>query len=272
MMFRFKIFSVIVFFAGSAFFARADEMVFFKYLNGNDYLGYVSESVNTEENNSAKDAIVKKLLGAEFSLADVSRDFYQIKITPGVMFFGDNLTQYNIESISNDRFSHIVWVNKWGKLIKTEVYDMKKRLVFAFGVVDLDKEGNKSSPTDQKARKLKRITDTPFYKGFYHAFTKKKANDVLHLVFIDGMNKFSVFINPHPTEDGAVSKIIYGNYLLSRVVSEIEYTVVGSVPYSFMEEVISVLDASKGRVLDAAFAGRPITDEMINIQSGSKRN
>lgn len=260
---------IFVFICG-AIYAHADEMSFFKYLNGNDYSVYVSNGEDNVGNQSAKDTIVKKLMGAKFSLADVSRDFYQIKIIPNVMFFGENLTQYNIEPLSKDRFSHTVWVNKCGKLIKTEVYDLNGKLVFAFGVMDLDAV-DKSAPDVNKEKKLKRITDKPFYKGFYHAFTKKMPENVLHLVFIDGINKFSVFINFNPTGDGAVSKIIYGNYLLSQVVSGIEYTVVGSVPYSFMEEVIDVLDSSKTKIFDEAFAGHPVTEELLKIQSGSNK-
>lgn len=266
-----KTLTFIFIFTCGAFYAHADEMSFFKYLNGNDYSIYISGSEDSGENQSAKDTIVKKLMGAKFSLADVPRDFYQIKIIPNVMFFGESLTQYNIEPLSKDRFSHIVWVNKCGKLIKTEVYDLNGKLVFAFGVMDLDNAGDKSPVAGNKEKKLKRITEKPFYKGFYHAFTKKMPENVLHLVFIDGMNKFSVFINFNPTGDGAVSKIIYGNYLLSRVVSGIEYTVVGSVPYSFMEEVIDVLDSSKNRIFDAAFAGHPVTEELLTIQSGSNK-
>lgn len=237
-------------------------MIFYKYAEGDGYSMYISSDEDNPENQSARDAIVRRLMGAVFSLADISKEFYRINVTPDIVFFGDRLTQYDIEPLSKDRFAHIIWVDNLGRLIKTEVYDINKRLVLAFSRMDFASSG-KGSFTGLKGRRPVPDADKPFYKGFYNVFNKRKPGGELHMFFGDGLNKFSVFIKPESLGNGSVSKIIYGNYLLSKVVSGIEYTVVGSVPYGFMEDMIEVIDSHKVEIFPIAEKGRPITEDLL---------
>lgn len=262
-----QVLTIVMLCAGNGF--AGSDMIFYKYADGDGYSMYISADGKNPENPSARDAIAKRLQGAKFSLADISKDYYKINITPNIKFFGENITQYSVEPISEDRFSHIVWVSNCGALIKTEVYDTNKRLVFAFSGVNFGTR--ESGRADRSERNFDRGNAKHFYKGYYHAFTKLMPGGVLHMVFADGINKFSVFLNPNPTGDGAVSKIVYGNYLLSKVVSGMEYTVVGSVPYSFMEEIIRVMDPIKEKLSDVAEKGQPITEDLLNDKSEVKQ-
>lgn len=237
----------------------AESIIFYKYADGESYSMYNSTDKEAIENPTVRDAIIKRLKYAGFSLKRISDKFYKINTVTNIAFFGDLLTQYDISPLSGDRFRHILWVSSYGKLVKTEVYDLDNRLVFAFSNIDFNQQDNVS--TEEKW--LKPFSKTPFYKGFYHIFTKKMPEDILHIVFADGLNKFSVFINPKPVETGTVYKIIYGNYLLSKVVSGIEYTIVGSVPYDFMENVIKLIVTYKTSICNAVEKGQPITEDII---------
>lgn len=262
-----QVLTIFIFFAGNAF--AGSDMIFYKYADGDGYSMYISADGKNPENPSARDAIAKRLQGAKFSIANISKDYYEISITPNIKFFGEDITQYSVEPISKDRFSHIVWISNCGALIKTEVYDTNKRLVFAFSGVNFG--ARESVSPDRSERNFESENAKHFYKGYSHAFTKLMPGGVLHIVFADGINKFSVFLNPHPTGDGAVSKIVYGNYLLSKVVSGVEYTVVGSVPYPFMEEIIGVIDSIKEKLPDVTEKGLPITEDLLNDKSELKK-
>ena len=160
--------------------------------------------------------------------------------TPNIAFFGENLTQYKLTPTTDDRFSHIVWVDDKKSLIKTEIYDLSGKLMFALSNVDF--LGNK-----KKSKQIadgKKNKNEAFFKGFSHMHTKTLPGDVIHATFSDGLNRFSVFINPSPESSGTAYKIVYGNYLMTKVVNGIEYTLLGSVSYSIMEEFVDFLCSS----------------------------
>ena len=54
--------------------------------------------------------------------------------------------------------------------------------------------------------------------------------DAFDLSFEDGINRFSVFIKPADRQIEPVSTIVYGNYLFSRIIDDVEYTVPPNIP------------------------------------------
>ncbi len=236
----------------------AKEMIFYKYAEGDGYSVLVASADEAVPGLSARDVIARKMTAASFSLEDVPSDYYSVKATSGIAFYGENVTQYEITPLTGDRFSHVVWLDGGGNLIKTEIYDGAEKLMFAFSSFDFGR-ASKPAPTKHKHAES---AGRPFFKGFAHIMTKRLPDGVTHLMFTDGLNRFSVFINPHPDDSGTVSKIVYGNYLMSKVVSGVEYTVIGSVPYSTMEEFIKVLNGSRTEIGDMLKTGALITDEV----------
>lgn len=248
--------------------AFSKEMIFYKYAEGDGtYSTLVSSLDEALPDPSARNVIARKLVGTKFLLESVPLEYYQIRVTPGLAFFGDTFSQYEITPLVNDRFSHVVWVDDNGILIKTEIFDNNKNLLFAFSSIDFTKPFE-SSDNKKNNKHMSNLLSKPFFKGFSHVFTKLLPDGVVHMVFLDGLNRFSVFINPNPTETGTVTKIAYGNYLLSKVLSGTEYTIVGSVPYETMEEFIIVLDKSKAAIRKAIENGETLTDGLL--YKGSK--
>lgn len=237
----------------------AEEMIFYKYAEGDGYSLLTASADDTASHLSAREIIARKMKVLLFSLENVPSDYYSVKVTSGIAFYGENITQYEITPLTNDRFGHTVWLDGGGNLVKTEIYDCNGKLMFVFNRFDF---GKTTKATPQKLKRPESI-GKPFLKGFAHVMTKKLPDGGAHLVFADGLNRFSVFINPFPDDSGTVSKIVYGNYLMSKVVSGVEYTAIGSVPYSTMEEFIKVLSSSGAEIEDLLKTGAIMNDEVI---------
>ena len=61
----------------------------------------------------------------------------------------------------------------------------------------------------------------------------------------------------------AVSKIVYGNYLFSRVIDDTEYTVYGTVSFGFMEEIVDIIHRNKKNIVAMASSGNILTSDVI---------
>ena len=107
--------------------------------------------------------------------------------------------------------------------------------------------------------------DTPeFYHGFRHFHTTVFNRNVFDLSFEDGINRFSVFIKPADRQIEPVSTIVYGNYLFSRIIDDVEYTVYGTVSFGFMEDIINLIHENIKTVIDTASQGGILTSEIYN--------
>ncbi len=252
-------FLVLTFFSQVAY---SDDMIFYKYADGDKYSVLVSPAEDESLSLSARDVIAKKMLNATFSLENVSKEHYKIISIKNITFFGENITQHEIIPLIKDRFRHVVWIDSNDNLIKTETFDNNDKLMVAFSNVDFH-----GKVSIKKELKDNLNNQKHFYKGFYHTFTKKMPDNVVHHIFSDGVNKFSVFINPNPEDTGSITKIVYGNYLLSKTVSNIEYTVIGSIPYSTMDKFIDVISSLNNEINNIADIDNFISKKNIFIEN-----
>ncbi len=250
----YSIFIYILFFNKS----YADDMIFYKYADGNAYSVFVAPSSDKSLSVSARDVIAKLIVNFTFMLDNISKDYYNINITKDIVYFGEDVTQYDIIPVSKDRFRHIIWIDSQNNPIKTEIFDNNNKLMIAFSNVDF--HGKNKSYEDIK---FDFKNEKPFYKGFYHIYSKVMRNGVNHLIFSDGINKFSLFIDYNTKDTGSISKIVYGNYLYSKVISGVEYTIVGSIPYEIMNEVIEVVSSNNSEVSKLIKAGSKISENIF---------
>ncbi|MBQ3033897.1 MAG: hypothetical protein IJD28_05925 [Deferribacterales bacterium] len=252
---------IFVIISGEAF---SKEMIFYKYADGDGYSHLVASADEAALSISVRDIIARKMIGASFFLENVPSELYSVEATKGIAFFGDNITQYKITPHTADRFSHIVWVDDKKNLIKTEIYDLSGKLMFALSNIDfaMKKKSKKAALGAKKDRK------EAFFKGFRHEHTKTLPGSINHLTFTDGLNRLSVFINPNPESSGTMYKIYYGNYLMSKVITGVEYTIIGSVTYPAMEEFIEILSNLNNEIGNLNDVKFPVSHE--NIQTMTK--
>ena len=287
-MIRIVICSVIVLFFSSilAESVLAEEMVLFKYLNKNKYFTYITSSNNFAQDRTIRGNIARELLRSQFTIEDVSPEYYKVTVDGEIVFFGFRFKQYTFDPIDGDRFKHVVWVDESNKMIKMEVYDNFGILTFAFsgidlvdgsshdcsshsGVVSCNKERNTANKASMKNKRSKQghyklNAEDEFYKGFRHFHTAIYENSAIDLAFDDGLSKVSVFIKRTDKNSPPVSTITYGNYLFSRTIDGVEYTVYGTVPYSTMDEFIKLLNSNIGKVVDLSRQGKVITKSVYN--------
>lgn len=237
----------------------ADSMIVYKYADGDKYSFFVG-SASGNISISAIDLIAKKKGNVTFSLKNISEEYYNVTTIPNIIYFGDKITQYTITPKTNDRFTQIVWVDKENNLIKSEVFDDKNKLMSAFNNINTDSNKGKKGEYIDDLRNIK-----PFFKGFSHISSKIMPGNINHLIFSDGVNKFSLFINNHVENTGSVTKIVYGNYLLSRIISGVEYTVVGSIPYSTMSSFIEVVSKNVVKINQLIKSGSQISEEIYKV-------
>lgn len=119
-------------------------------------------------------------------------------------------------------------------------------------------KGNKET---KYLNKYKFRNSDEFYKGFRHFHTTVFKNEGVDLVFVDGVNRFSVFIKKSDKDFDSESRIIYGNNFYTRVVDGYEYILFGTVTYGFMEEVIDILRKDVKSVIKTVSEGNALVQE-----------
>lgn len=262
---------VFVFIAAGSIFAPAftDEVIFFKYLNKDKYYMYMKSEDDHYSDGSIRSSIANQLMWGCFSLDRIAKDYYNMETYDEINFFGFKFIQYTFTPVQKDRFKHILWTDENNNIVKIEVYDNYGALMFAFSDFDFihgERKLHKDmrNTEDRGGRKARQgnyrfKNSDEFFKGFRHFHTKVFNESSIDLAFEDGLNKVSVFIKKAGKNMQPVSSVIYGNYLLSRTVNNMEYTVYGTVPFSMMEEFINILSEYMDSVADLAKAGEAIT-------------
>ena len=254
--------------AGNIF--AADKAVVFKCLNKNRYEVYLNLQDDYRADSSMLGSISRQLLRGFFSIDRIPDKYYSVEKIDNISYFGFDITQYTVIPKDKDRFRQILWLDNSERIVKLEVYDNVNTFMFAFSGFDYMngamhsrhhkgmghgmgkgmKRGTvggglgeeREGPNGYRgnvADKFK-FWDTPeFYHGFRHFHTTVFNRNVFDLSFEDGINRFSVFIKPADRQIEPVSTIVYGNYLFSRIIDDVEYTVYGTVSFGFMEDIIN---------------------------------
>lgn len=270
--------------AGSVF--AADKAVIFKCLNKDRYEVYLNMQDDYCADTSMLGSISRQLLRGYFSIDRIQSAYYKVEKMDNISFFGFNVTQYTVIPKDMDRFKQILWLDENEHIVKLEVYDHVNTLMFAFSGFDYingalhgrHHEGMRQGrgkgigqmregPNGFRgnvADKYK-FWDTPeFYHGFRHFHTTVFNRHVFDLSFEDGINRFSIFIKPADRQVEPVSTIVYGNYLFSRIIDDVEYTVYGTVSFGFMEEMINIIHENIKNVIDTVSQGGILTSEIYN--------
>lgn len=250
--------------------------VIFKVLNQDRYEVYINLHDEYRHDNSIIGSISRQLLRGYFSVDKIPQQYYSVVKTDNITYFGFNVSQYVIIPKNKDRFKSILWLDEKEHIVKLEVFDTTDTLMFAFSGFDYTEGAMHGYQYREHKRKFQKgrrdgvdakykFWDTPeFYKGFSHFHTTVFHGNAIDLAFQDGVNRFSVFIKPAMSNMAPVSKIVYGNYLFSRIIDDTEYTVYGTVSFGLMEEIVNIIHKNKKNIVDIASSGNILTSEIYS--------
>lgn len=212
---------------------------FFKIaIDNSSYSSFILK--NLENTEIQTHFIIQKIRENFFDISNVDKNYYQISIKHGVSLFKKNLILYELNPTFSDRFKHVIWVTDDNIIVRKEVYDLNNKLMISYGYVDdLPKIGGgphaRSGHGNQCEENLK-------FRGFELFGCKKIDKNTRHLVFSDGLNKFSVFVDKNVEVGKVIKKVMMGNYVYRKSLDGHTYTVVGSVPFKIMKDIVSYID------------------------------
>lgn len=278
-MIRFIFTSILILFFSTYGYAT-EKIIVFKYLHNDNYEVYVSKQDNCFHDKTMKAAIIHHLLRGYFSIDRIPSQYYNIQKQENILYFGYNVRQYIITPKTKDRFKSVLWLDNKDHIIKLEVYDNTDSMLMAFSGFDFidgalhgsyDKETvkkgyDKQIHSDRRGNVIAkyRFWDTKeFYKGFRHFHTTVVSPNVFDLSFEDGINRFSIFVKPAEDKSSPISRIVYGNYLFSRVIDNMEYTVYGTISFGLMEEIVNIIHKDIKNILEIAGSGNIISWDKI---------
>jgi sigma-E factor negative regulatory protein RseB len=175
-----------------------------------------------------------KLIEKTLDLEDIDSDYYQINIYYNVRFLDDNLNVYNFVPIFNDRFRHVVWV-KGNLVLREEVYDLFDKLLYYYVFLNYDDSKEKIKKIYRKVQ----VDTVPvsYYKGF-NAIYIKTENNIMHVLYSDGLNRFSIFKKKFRKSIPEENKIIFGNYVYRIAKNGYIYAIIGTIPFKEMKRFL----------------------------------
>ncbi|KAA0259226.1 hypothetical protein FHQ18_01885 [Deferribacter autotrophicus] len=176
---------------------------------------------------------VVNLVNDFFDAGAISSEYYSEKMS--FKKIGDSQYRiYEYYSVFNDRFNHVIWTYKDNRIFKHEVYDLSKKLLYSYTFNLLR--------SNEFVKRSKRVcSGCYFYKGFKLIYKGKNVEGENQLLFTDGLNSFSVFWKKGEREVQTVRRIVLGNYMLREYLNGYIFTVVGTIPYFEMENIIKYL-------------------------------
>ncbi|MDR2104555.1 MAG: MucB/RseB C-terminal domain-containing protein [Deferribacteraceae bacterium] len=218
--------------------AAAEEL--YKIADESGYIDYCTcKAAPLDIKDIRAQEIAKHIMHKRFAPEFIRNQFYQLSTLKGIIWQGDEIIQYDYKPLSKDRFRHLFWVNAaTSDLLKLEIYDQENKLLFR----GLDLGGAHPYNPKSEKRPKERVLKGGYF-GFVNIHREKKDGDMERLLFTDGLSRFSVFRSPPAKQRGYAEKlVVYGNYIYNVTTDNSSYTVVGSVPFAFMEDVVSKLD------------------------------
>ncbi|ADR18865.1 MucB/RseB C-terminal domain-containing protein [Calditerrivibrio nitroreducens] len=208
-------------------------------LNENSYITLNFNSLDDINIDTRVKFIARMIREPFIDINAISKDYYNIKVKEGFKQDNKIITQYELIPIKKDRFSQII--NTSGNLIvRREVYDTNNKLMYSYGYTEKIPD---IQPTKKDLKEVNLEKDTLIYKGFQGKLIKKLEDGTIHYIFNDGLNKFSLFIRKNLNDVQTTKSLIYGNYLLSKKIDNIQYTVIGTIPFEEMEKFLSHIAA-----------------------------
>ncbi|MDR0453926.1 MAG: hypothetical protein LBH05_03840 [Deferribacteraceae bacterium] len=236
----------------------AEDIIYYRMAHNDGAISFFS--FNTPFVPTVVRDIALMILQKPFYPSLVKSEHYQLAITYGVLWQGVKTVQYDYTPLAADRFRHILWVTEDSdSVLNLEIYDNDNKLLY--GAVYLSQQGRvsgkkppplKNSPEPQK-----------YYFGFTHQYTEIMQDNVMRMFFSDGLNRFSLFRSSLPAKQQptAMNKILteskrkdaskgehliaYGNYIYSENINGFRYTVVGTIPFDKMGEIVKIVADEK---------------------------
>lgn len=230
-----KNFLTILFLLSLFTFSHAETFFVKIALNENSYITLNFNSLDDINIDTRVKFIARMIREPFIDINAISKDYYNIKVKEGFKQDNKIITQYELIPINKDRFSQII--NTSGNLIvRREVYDTNHKLMYSYGYTEKIPD---IQPTKKDLKEVNLEKDTLVYKGFQGKLIKKLEDGTIHYIFNDGLNKFSLFIRKNLNDVQTTKSLIYGNYLLSKKIDNIQYTVIGTIPFEEMEKFLS---------------------------------
>jgi len=224
------------------FIANSHAGIFFKIANDNS--SYSSFIIRSQENVEIQTHfIAKKIKDNFFNISSVDTNFYQIAINRGAVFLNNKIIVYELNPTFDDRFKHVIWVTENNVIVRKEVYDLKGKLMFSYGYVDEIPDIKKRRLENKnKSYDNKICSEVTEFRGFKVIGCRYIDDNTKHVVFSDGLNKFSVFIDEDSGKTIDKKKVVLGNYVYRKRIGNKVYTVVGLIPFDTMDMVIKYIN------------------------------
>jgi|Wag4MinimDraft_12_1082652.scaffolds.fasta_scaffold00066_16 sigma-E factor negative regulatory protein RseB len=226
------------------FTANTHAGIFFKIANDNST--YSTFIVKGQENMEIQTHLmIKRMKDNYFNISNVDTNFYQITINRGTVLFNNKIIVYELIPTFNDRFKHVVWITEDNVIVRKEVYDLKGKLMFSYGYVDElphIKQGHKSRKRTVDNNICSEIGE---FIGFKVIGCRYLDEDTKHVVYSDGLNKFSIFIDEGAEEKINKKKVVLGNYVYRKSIGHNVYTAVGLIPFDTMDRVIKYINSKE---------------------------
>lgn len=224
-----------------------DEIIFFRIVNDNQTLSFTNYSINIVP--PMVQDIAMRTMMQRFSPEMIAKDYYQLTINRNIIWQSQNITQYDYNPLSKDRFRHILWLTEdLCCIVKHEIYNHEGELMFM--AISMDGQGMKL-PENQEVAELK--SDRMYY-GFANMHTEEGPEGTFKMLFTDGINRFSVFraLIDKKNQDKTEKLIVYGNNIYNTSSENYRYTVVGGIPFERMEDIISILIKEEHKIPTAS--------------------
>ncbi len=226
-----------LFFLISAILVYAETFFVKIAVNPNSYITLNFNSLDDVNTDNRIKFIAKMIREPFIDINSISKDYYNIKVKEGFKQDNKQITQYELIPINKDRFPQII--NTFGTLIvRREVYDTNSKLIYAYGYSDRIPE---IQPTKKETKEVSLEKEPLSYKGFQGKLIKKLEDGTIHYIFNDGLNKFSLFVRKNENDVQTTKTILYGNYLFSKKIDNIQYTIIGTIPHEEMEKFLTYI-------------------------------
>lgn len=235
-----KHFLVILFVMAVQISANAGSSIYFHIVNDNKSYTFMNIGSSTIVSTTIRD-VAMLMLDKPFDADMVDKNYYQVSITHGISWNNEKVTQYDYKALAGDRFRNIFWLTPDKKfIVKYAIIDTNNNIMFDAICMD------KGIPLRAPSEKLEEAMSSGniSYKGFINVRTETGAGGMLKMLFSDGLNQISVFRSPMNPKEKYENKqlILYGNYVLNKIIGDFNYTAVGTLPFNIMEELVGVVD------------------------------
>ncbi len=189
--------------------------------------------------------ISDKIKDSYFNISWINKIYYKIRVHKDILYLNTPLEIYELTPKYNDRFKQYIWVSN-NKIIRREIYSNTNKLMLAYGYID-------TLPNTLSRKGKDNLHFEPdyhiSYKGFKVTLIRKLKNNIQHIMFSDGLNTFSVFIQKsfeNILKPAFEKKSIYmGNYIYQKKINNELFTVVGTIPFIEMKKIIPYIKELK---------------------------